>query len=159
LNGAQVVGISRETALSPHDFAAQIREDEITIIFLTTALFNQIAIEAPQAFATVRQVLFGGEAVEPKWVRRILDEGAPEVLEHVYGPTESTTYATWHHVIEVTSEAVTVPIGGPLSNTQVYVLDRHLEPVPIGVPGELFIGGDGLARGYLWRPELTAGRF
>jgi len=159
LNGAQVVGISSETALSPHDYAAQIRDAEITIIFLTTALFNQIAIAAPQAFATVRQVLFGGEAVEPKWVRRILDEGAPEILEHVYGPTESTTYATWRHVREVSKDAVTVPIGGPLSNTQVYVLDKQLEPVPIGVPGELFIGGDGLARGYLWRPELTAERF
>jgi amino acid adenylation domain-containing protein len=159
LNGAQVVGISRETALSPPDFARQIREDGISIVFLTTALFNQIAIETPQAFATVRQVLFGGEAVEPRWVRRILAEGAPEILQHVYGPTESTTYATWHHVRQVTGEATTVPIGGPLSNTSVYVLDRNFEPVPIGVPGELVIGGDGLARGYLWRPELTAERF
>jgi amino acid adenylation domain-containing protein len=159
LNGAQVVGISKDLALSPVDFAAQIREREITIIFLTTALFNQMAMSEPTAFATVRQVLFGGEAVEPKWVRTILAEGAPKILEHVYGPTESTTYATWYQVREVTEDALTVPIGGPLSNTLVYVLDRHLEPAPIGIPGELFIGGDGLARGYLWRPELTAERF
>jgi amino acid adenylation domain-containing protein len=159
LNGAQVVGISRETTLSPNDFAVQIREDEITIIFLTTALFNQIAIASPQAFATVRRVLFGGEAVEPKWVRRILAEGPPQMLEHVYGPTESTTYATWHHIKAVSDDAWTVPIGGPLANTTLYILDKHLEPVPIGVPGELFIGGDGLARGYLWHPALTADRF
>lgn len=159
LNGAQVVGISKDLALSPVEFAAHIREREVSIVFLTTALFNQIAMNAPKAFATVRQVLFGGEAVEPKWVRKILAEGAPKNLEHVYGPTESTTYATWHHVREVAENAWTIPIGGPLANTQVYLLDRNLEPAPIGIPGELFIGGDGLARGYLWRPELTAERF
>jgi amino acid adenylation domain-containing protein len=159
LNGAQVVGISRDVALSPADFAAEIREREISVLFLTTALFNQIAIAAPRAFSTVRCLLFGGEAVEPRWVRKVLEEGPPRRLLHVYGPTESTTYATWHEVGSVDADATTVPIGGPLSNTQVYVLDRNLEPAPAGVPGELFIGGDGLARGYLRRPGLTAEKF
>ena len=159
LNGAQVVGISRDLALSPDDFAAEIRQRGISVLFLTTALFNQVAIAAPKAFSTVRQVLFGGEAVEPKWVRKVLAEGSPGVLQHVYGPTESTTFATWYEIGEVAEDASTVPIGHALSNTQTYVLDRNLEPVPIGVPGELFLGGDGLARGYLWHPELTAERF
>src|ERR1051325_3432782 len=159
LNGAQLVGISREVALSPADLAAEIRSREISILFLTTALFNQIAIAAPQAFSALRELLFGGEAVEPKWGRRVLAEGRPERLLHVYGPTESTTYATWHEVEEVAPDATTIPIGGPLANTQAYVLDKNFEPVPVRVPGELFIGGDGLARGYLQRPALTAEKF
>ncbi|HEY0172389.1 MAG TPA: amino acid adenylation domain-containing protein [Pyrinomonadaceae bacterium] len=159
LNGAQVVGINREVALSPAALAAQIREDGISILFLTTALFNQIAGAEPRAFAPLRVLLFGGEAVEPRWVRRVLEEGPPGRLLHVYGPTESTTYATWHEVGEVARDATTVPIGGPLSNTQLYVLDAGLEPVPAGVPGELYIGGEGLARGYLNRPGLTAEKF
>ncbi len=77
----------------------------------------------------------------------------------MYGPTESTTYASWHLVEDVPAGASTIPIGAPLSNTQLYLLDRHLEPVPPGVPGEIHIGGDGLARGYWRRPGLTAERF
>jgi amino acid adenylation domain-containing protein len=159
LNGARVVGINRDVALSPAALAAQISEDGISILFLTTALFNQIAGAEPRAFAPLRALLFGGEAVEPRWVRRVLEEGPPRRLLHVYGPTESTTYATWHEVEEVPLDATTVPIGGPLSNTQLYVLDAAFEPVPVGVPGELYIGGEGLARGYLSRPGLTAEKF
>ncbi|HMF55053.1 MAG TPA: amino acid adenylation domain-containing protein [Pyrinomonadaceae bacterium] len=159
LNGAQLVIMSKDLVLSPEDFATQIRRNEISILFLTTALFNQLANSAPEAFSTVRQVLFGGEAVEPKWVKKVMDEGAPARLQHLYGPTESTTYATWYEVREVCEDGGTVPIGRPVSNTQVYLLDSRLEPVAVGVAGELYIGGDGLARGYLRHPELTAERF
>ena len=75
------------------------------------------------------------------------------------GPTESTTFTSWYLIEQVSADATTVPIGGPIANTQLYVLDRHLQPVPMGVPGELYVGGAGLARGYLDRPELTAERF
>jgi non-ribosomal peptide synthetase component F len=128
-------------------------------MFLTTALFNQVAREEPRAFAPLRQVLFGGEAVDPLSVARVLAEGPPERLLHVYGPTESTTFATWHPVREVASGASTVPIGLPLANTTIYVLDPWLDLVPPGQAGELYLGGDGLARGYLNRPDLTAERF
>ena len=74
---------------------------------------------------------------------------------HVYGPTESTTYATWHLVEQVPDDAMTVPIGRPIANTTVYVLDKNMEPVPVGLPGEIYIGGDGLALEYWDRPELT----
>ncbi len=159
LSGACLVGISKEVALAPEEFAAQLRADRITTLFLTTALFNRLAAVVPEGFAGMRQVLFGGEAVDPQSVRRVLEAGGPERLLHVYGPTESTTFATWHWVEKVAVEASTIPIGRGLSNTSVYVLDRWGEPVPVGVTGELYLGGEGLAREYWRRPELTAERF
>ncbi|HTR47545.1 MAG TPA: beta-ketoacyl synthase N-terminal-like domain-containing protein, partial [Verrucomicrobiae bacterium] len=90
---------------------------------------------------------------------KVLEAGGPERLLHVYGPTETTTFATWQLVTEVAEEAVTIPIGQPIGNTTVYLLDQRREPVPIGVAGELYVGGPGVARGYLNRRELTAERF
>ncbi len=159
LHGAQLIGISREVMLSVHEFATQLHMRDISILFLTTALFNQIAQEAPQAFDQLETMLFGGEAVDPQWVRVILKQDTPCHLLHVYGPTESTTFTTWYEVQEVLEEATTVPIGRPITNTQIYLLDRELLPVPIGIPGEVYIGGAGLARDYLHRPDLTAERF
>ena len=160
LNGARVVGVAREVSLNPQEFAVALKESGITVLFLTTALFNHMAREAPGAFKTLRYVLFGGEAVDPGAVRAVLrDDGAPRHLLHVYGPTEVTTYSTWHHVTGLDESAVTVPIGRPIANTTAYVFDEHRAPVPVGVVGELYLGGDGLARGYLKRPELTAKHF
>jgi amino acid adenylation domain-containing protein len=159
LNGARLVGVSKETMLSPRELAAQVRRDGITELFLTTALFNQVVRELPDAFRPLRTVFFGGEAVDPAAVRRCLEGGPPERLIHAYGPAESTTYASWHHVKDVPPGAMTVPIGQPVGNTALAVLDRELNPVPVGVTGELFVGGDGLAWGYLNRPDLTAERF
>ncbi|MCP4655306.1 MAG: amino acid adenylation domain-containing protein, partial [bacterium] len=159
LHGGRLVGIGKDVAIDPQRLAAALRERAITALFLTTALFNQMVREQADAFSTLRHLLFGGEAVDPHRVREALVGGAPERLLHVYGPTESTTFTTWHRVREVAAGARTVPIGGPLANTGLYVLDRTLAPVPVGVAGELLIGGDGLARGYLKRPGLTAERF
>ncbi|MGZ4032930.1 MAG: amino acid adenylation domain-containing protein, partial [Tumebacillaceae bacterium] len=159
LSGARLVGITKDIALSPQAFATELKQQGITAIFLTTALFNQIAGVAPDAFSTLKHLMFGGEAVDLRWVREVQKHGAPERLLHVYGPTESTTFTTYHEVGEIAETATTIPIGRPLSNTAVYVLDRHLQPVPVGVPGELHIGGDGLARAYLNRAELTAEKF
>ncbi len=91
--------------------------------------------------------------------RIVLAAGPPRRLIHVYGPTESTTFATWHLVQTVNAENPIVPIGRPLSNQQVYILDSNVQPVPIGVAGELYIGGAGLALGYLNQPDQTARRF
>ncbi|HLL47710.1 MAG TPA: amino acid adenylation domain-containing protein, partial [Longimicrobiaceae bacterium] len=159
LNGAALVGIPREVALSPAGLAAAIDTHGITVLLLTTALFNRVAGELPAAFGAVRCLLFGGEAVDPAAVRRVLEAGGPEHLLHVYGPTENTTFSTWHPVVEVAADARTVPIGRPVAHSSVRVLGEGLEPAPAGVPGELYLGGDGLARGYLGRPELTAERF
>ena len=159
LHGAQLVGISRDVALSPQDFAAQIRQQGISVLFLTTALFNQMASVAPGAFNSLRYLLFGGEAVDPRSVQEVLKQEPSGQLLHVYGPTESTTFASSYWVQDVIPGATSIVIGSPITNTQIYLLDAHYQPVPIGVTGELYIGGDGLARGYFNRPELTAQQF
>jgi amino acid adenylation domain-containing protein len=158
LNGALVAGMNREVTLSPPAFAEELRTRAVTVLFLTTALFNHLVREAPDAVSG-RTVLFGGEAVDPQWVRKSLEVAPARRLLHVYGPTETTTFATFHPVTHVDPAASTVPIGRPISNTTSYVLDPNLEPVPAGLTGELYLGGDGVARGYLERPALTAERF
>ncbi|TVT49292.1 amino acid adenylation domain-containing protein [Amycolatopsis rhizosphaerae] len=158
LHGAALVVVRKPQVLDPVAYAALIRRHGLTTLFMTTALVNQVAAAAPDAFAPMRQVLFGGEAVDPAAVREILRAG-PRRLLHVYGPTESTTFATWHLVREVPGGAVTVPIGRALANTTAYVLDSAGHPVPPGITGQLFLGGDGLAHGYWDDPARTAGRF
>ncbi|MFE8599731.1 amino acid adenylation domain-containing protein [Archangium violaceum] len=159
LSGGCVVGVPRETALSPKALAAFLRERRISTAFLPTALFNQTVAECPEAFQTVKYVMFGGEAADVKSLRRVLERGAPKYLVNGYGPTENTTLSTSHEVREVREGAVSVPIGRPLANSEAYVLDERRQPVPVGVAGELYVGGDGLALGYLNPPELTAERF
>ncbi len=158
-HGARLVLMSKEIMLSPHDLASNIERHGITVLFLTTALFNQLVIHIPHALQRLHHLLFGGEAVDPLRVRDLLCHGPPKRLLHVYGPTETTTFASWYLIESVANDATTVPIGRPIANTQIHVLDSGLKPVPIGVPGELYIGGEGLARGYLNRPELTKQRF
>ena len=157
LNGAQLVGIDRETLLSPQDFAQALQQQEIDILFLTTALFNQVAREIPSAFKGLKYLLFGGEAVDVKSVQAVM-ENKPQHLLHVYGPTENTTFTTWYEVGNV-GEVRTIPIGKAIANTQIYLLDNYLKPVPVGVAGEIHIGGDGLAQGYFNRPQLTDKQF
>ncbi len=135
LNGARLVIIDKDVALSPREFAARLAEHGVTTLFLTTALFNQMADEQPAAFRGLRHLLFGGEAVEPKWAREVLEKGRPGRLLHVYGPTETTTFATFEVVESVGERARTIPIGRPLTNVQTYLLDEGLRPVPAGRRG------------------------
>ncbi len=159
LNGAALVGIHKDVALEPARLAETIRAERLTVLFLTTALFNQAARELPDAFAGLRAVFFGGEAADADAVRRVLRAGGPERLVNGYGPTENTVFSTVHTVREVAEGATSVPIGRPVSNSTAYVLGGAGEPLPVGLPGELFVGGEGVARGYLGRPALTAERF
>ena len=159
LNGARLVGISKDSALSAPAFRAALEENGITALFITASHFQQLVSEVPDLFRSVRSVLVGGSACNPLSMRTVLERGAPERLLNAYGPTESTTFAASYVVREVPPGATAVPIGRPVTNTQIYVLDRHLQPVPVGVVGELYIGGDGLARGYYKRPELTVEKF
>ncbi|WP_163996532.1 non-ribosomal peptide synthase/polyketide synthase [Pyxidicoccus caerfyrddinensis] len=159
LCGARLVLVPRDTSLVPADLAKAVRDGGITTLFVTTALFNRMAREYPEGFGTAKHVLFGGEASDPEAVRRLLEVGAPRRLLHVYGPTETTTFATWHRVESVDAGVRSIPIGRPLANTTGYVLDAALRPVPRGVVGEFYLGGDGVARGYHERPDLTAEKF
>jgi amino acid adenylation domain-containing protein/FkbH-like protein len=159
LNGGQLVGISQEVMLSAKAFGREVQSRGITAMFLTAAVFNQLASEAPACLSTVRTVIAGGEALEPKWVRAVLEKQPPQRLVNGYGPTENTTFTCCGLIRDLSAEMTNVPIGRPIANTQVYILDPHLNPVPAGVPGELYTGGDGLARGYWNRPELTAEKF
>ena len=132
---------------------------KFNVLFLTTALFNQLAQENPAIFSSLDHLLFGGEAVDVRRVAAVLKAGQPRNLLHVYGPTETTTFATWHSIAHCDGSETTIPIGTPLPNYRCYVLDAGLEPVPAGVTGELYVAGLGLARGYWGRAGLTAERF
>ncbi len=162
LNGARIAIVSTDTLLSAPDLEQQIADDAITTLFMTTALFNEHAANAPDTFCGLRELLFGGEAVSPAAVARVLRSRPPQRLLHVYGPTEATTFATWHEVAPGLGRGktpATIPIGRPIANTTCHVLDASMQPVPIGVTGDLWVGGPGLARGYLNRPDLDAERF
>lgn len=159
LNGGTVVGIDDGTRLDPSRLVAGLRARDIHVLFLTTALFHQIAYDMPRAFASLRVLLFGGEVAEPARVRAVLDSGKPTRLLHMYGPTENTSFTTWHEVESLAPDAATVPIGRPIANTHIHILNDALKPVSVGVTGELYVGGDGLALGYLNRPERTVEAF
>ena len=159
LHGGRVAILPPNVALSARALAQAIRDQRITTMFVTTALFNQLSREVPEIFHPLRHLLFGGEAANPNCVREVLNHRPPARLLHMYGPTETTTFAAWHEVRALADDAPFVPIGRPIANTEFYVLDELRQPVPIGVTGELYIGGDGLARGYLNRNELTDEKF
>ncbi|MFC4901946.1 AMP-binding protein [Streptosporangium amethystogenes subsp. fukuiense] len=157
LRGGTVV-IAPPGDLGPGAFAGLVARHRLTALFITTALFNLVAEEAPGTFAPLAEVLTGGEAASAAAMRRVLAACPRTLLGHVYGPTETTTYAT-HHPVSAVSRAGTPPIGRAMDGMRAYVLDGFLRPVPPGAPGELYLAGAGLARGYLGRPALTAERF
>jgi amino acid adenylation domain-containing protein len=159
LNGATLVGIDRDVLLSAPLLGQALRGQGITHLYQTAALFNQHVREQVDVYAGLRQLVFGAEAVGTESVRRMLREGKPARVLHEYGPTEATVWCTLEEVEEVAEDAPTVLIGKPIPNARAYVLDPAGEPLPVGVPGDLCIGGDGVVRGYLGRPGLTAERF
>ncbi len=157
LNGATLVMIQKEIILEPARLANFIQTQDITIFFVTTALFNTLVDINLECFGKIRKVLFGGERVSVEHVKKALAYLGKDKIIHVYGPTETTVFATYYPVNSVEEEIV--PIGSPLSNTQVYIVDKNINLQPIGVSGEICISGDGVARGYLNRPDLTAEKF
>jgi natural product biosynthesis luciferase-like monooxygenase protein len=140
-----------------YTIAAQIRRHAVTHMQCTPSLAGMLATDDDtlQAVQSLRDLLVGGEALPPALVER-LRTSYRGTIHNMYGPTETTVWSTTS-AIEGTPKQVT--IGRPIANTRVYIVDRHMRQVPIGVPGELVIGGDGVVRGYLARPELTAERF
>ncbi|WP_158206633.1 non-ribosomal peptide synthetase [Pseudoduganella flava] len=157
LHGGTCVLYPEQVPTAP-ELAAFIGRHRVDTAWLTSALFNQLVDEDPDCLRGLRQLLVGGDIVSAAHVRRVY-AALPDVrITNGYGPTESTTFAACHPIARDAAGA-TVPIGRPIANTQLYVLDGSMQPVGIGVNGELYIGGAGLARGYLGRPDLTAERF
>ncbi|HEX3045902.1 MAG TPA: amino acid adenylation domain-containing protein, partial [Bacillota bacterium] len=159
LNGAKLVLIKKEVVLDGYRLGELIKTQGVTVFFITTALFNTLVDLEVESLKGVRKILFGGERVSVPHVRKALETLGPDVVVHVYGPTETTVYASYYPVREIDEELGTIPIGKPLANTELYVLDRDLKLLPKGAPGELYIGGEGLADGYLNRREDQRERF
>ena len=137
-----------------------IKQQQISILWLTASLFNTIIDEKPQILSTVKQILTGGEALSRSHIERALKQLPDCQLINGYGPTESTTFACCYLIPQMMDNQInSIPIGRAIANTKIYILDKYSKLVPIGVPGELYIGGDGLTRGYLNSPELTAEKF
>ncbi|WP_327171143.1 amino acid adenylation domain-containing protein [Streptomyces sp. NBC_01336] len=136
-----------------------VREHGISHLHLTAGLFRAMAEELSATFGHVREVLTGGDVVSASAVEQVIGANPATTVRHLYGPTEITLCATGHAVTAPYRAADGLPLGRPLDNTRVYVLDAGLRPVPAGVAGELYIAGSGLARGYAGRPDLTAERF
>ena len=157
LNGASLVITPRDVLLSPAALAHHLALHRVSVMFLTTSLFNRLAHEAPAMFGRLRILVFGGEAADAASVRLVLANGMPQRLVNGYGPTETTTFAICHSITKI--EGSSVPIGRPIANTRVFLLDGTLQPVPVGVAGEIFIGGPGVALGYHAAPALTAEKF
>ena len=159
LHGCRLVIITNEVLLDVERFAEEIVDKGVQVMFLATALFNEVGRLKPAMFNTVKDLLVGGEAIYPVTAAAVLEQGGPERLVNAYGPAECTSFSAWYHIREVARDAAGVPIGAPVANTQLYVLDRNRNLEPVGIMGQLYIGGEGLARGYWGRPELTAERF
>ncbi|MFE2032055.1 amino acid adenylation domain-containing protein [Streptomyces scopuliridis] len=158
LRGGQLV-VAPPGELDVHDLARIVVERRVTGLWLTAGLFRILAEERPECFAGVREVWSGGDVVPAPMVRRVLDACPSTVVADGYGPTETTTFATHHLMRAEDTVPGTVPIGTPLDNMRLYVLDDGLALTLPGVAGELYIAGAGLARGYLDRPGITAERF
>ncbi|WP_369193175.1 amino acid adenylation domain-containing protein [Streptomyces djakartensis] len=152
LSGAAVVLAGKETVSQPSAVREVMRRHGVTVVQATPAFWQILLMEEPDGARGLR-ILVGGEALPPQLAEALAGQAAE--VANVYGPTETTIWSTSAPV-----EPGGVPsIGTPVGNTQVYVLDARMQPVPRGVQGELYIAGDGLARGYQGRPDLTVGRF
>ncbi len=144
----------------PAPMKSLLERHGITCLWLTSALFNAVVDRYPEAVSSVSHLLIGGEKLSVQHVRRALELLPGTRIVNGYGPTESTTFTCTYDIPrQLADDAASVSIGRPIGNTRVYLLDRDLEPVPPGEPGEMLIAGDGLARGYVHRPRLTAERY
>ena len=159
LNGATCIVYTAD-ALSTGKLADVIRRHSVTTLWLTASLFNAVIDEDSQALRGISQLLIGGEQLSAPHVRRAQEALPGTQIINGYGPTENTTFTCCYSIPQgLARDTTTIPIGRPIANTEVYILDKHLQLVPVGVPGELYTGGDGLARGYRNRPDLTEEMF
>jgi len=158
LNGARLVVMPSHTP-SLQELGQALKHYQITTLWLTAGLFHLMVDERLDDLRNVRQLLAGGDVLSVPHVEKLLHQLNGCILINGYGPTENTTFTCCYPITDPSLIGNSVPIGRPIANTQVYLLDIQMQLVPIGVRGELYIGGEGLARGYLNRPELTDEKF
>ncbi|MCX5395499.1 amino acid adenylation domain-containing protein [Streptomyces sp. NBC_00102] len=158
-NGARLVVLPGAEPLGPDEVIAAVRTHRPTVLCLTGMLFNRVVETDATAMAPLRFLFVVGEVMNPAVTRRLMEQGAPQHLLNGYGPSENTTFSACHLIRTPPKPLANIPIGTAITNTSLHVLDVGLHPLPIGAPGELYVGGQGLARGYAGRPELTAERF
>jgi acyl-coenzyme A synthetase/AMP-(fatty) acid ligase len=158
LNGGKLV-LMPGTKPSPEEIGNAIRQYGITTMWLTAALFHLMVMDHLERLQPLRQLLAGGDVLSVAHVRKLLTASPHIRLINGYGPTENTTFTCCHTIRLEDLERGSVPIGRPIANTRVYILDPQGRPTPVGVAGELHAAGDGLALGYLHAPELTAAKF
>ncbi|MGS5019874.1 amino acid adenylation domain-containing protein [Paenibacillus sp. JJ1683] len=157
LNGGQLYVVNHDTILDAAKFKQAMNKYRINTMFMTTALFNQHSQQDIEVFASLKELLVGGDVMSVPHANRVLKEYPHLRLSNVYGPTENTTFSTTYEIMEPQTQGV--PIGRPIDHSTVYVVNRSLKLQPVGAWGELLLGGDGVALGYLNRPELTAEKF
>ena len=158
LNGGRLV-VMPPHASSLDELGKVLRENSVTTLFLTTAFFNLMVDQRLEDLKPVRQLFTGGEFVSPRHFRLVHEQLPDCALYHVYGPTENTTFSTFYAVPKDHASFASIPIGRPVSNARVYILDETLRPVPVGESGEIYTAGDGVARGYLNNASETAEKF
>jgi amino acid adenylation domain-containing protein len=164
VHGGRLVVAPYETVRDPHAMLRLLDTENVTVLNLTPSAFDQITYALTQDSeantTTLRHVIFGGEALQPAqltpWYAR---QGERVQLTNMYGITETTVHVTWQPFTAADALTTESLIGKPLPDLSVYVLDSTLSPTPVGVVGEMYVGGPGVARGYLNRPDLTAHRF
>ena len=157
LNGAKlIVMLPHERSLS--QLSQVLQEKGVTVLWLTSSLFNLMLDEQPESLLGIEQLLVGGEELSVPHIQRALGVLPDTQLINGYGPTENTTFTCCYPIVRK-DYPVSIPIGKPIANTSAYILDEYQQPLSIGLVGELYTGGIGLARGYLNRPELTAEKF
>ena len=158
LNGAKLV-VQPQQKPTLREVAEVLRKYKITSVLFPTGLFNMLVDEQLDDLRGLKYLVTGGDVMSPTHARKALKALGSGVLVNAYGPTENSVIVTCHNVDSEAQLSTTVPIGKPIANTEAYILDEAMRPVPIGTAGELYAGGDGVALGYWQRPDLTAEKF
>ncbi|MFA6308744.1 MAG: amino acid adenylation domain-containing protein [Clostridia bacterium] len=157
LNGLSLYLVDENTILNSEKLADALRKYKISTLWLTSSLFNQLSKQKPKMFSGLKNLLVGGDVLSPKHINLVRNENKSLNIINGYGPTENTTFSLCHKIIRDYKE--NIPIGKPISNSSVFILDKCKNLQPIGIPGEIYVGGDGISRGYLNNKELTESKF